>query len=124
MPGAMVSSRSYIVRRGGELMGVRPHRPRPPGVQNLSDTLSAPVGPRPDHETSGTTLKGYFGERYLPAFRFGSFTFSRGGALYRILLRRCEMMFNRARRLSSEYATYQGAQAVSVAANMASRARV
>ena len=33
------------------------------------------------------------------------------------------MMFSRARFLSSELTTHQGAQAVSVAANMSSRAR-
>ena len=33
------------------------------------------------------------------------------------------MMFNRARRLSFESATYQGAKSVSVAAKIASRAR-
>ena len=40
-----------------------------------------------------------------------------------MLLKRWRMMFSRARLLSSERTTYHGAQAVSVAANISSRAR-
>ncbi len=76
-----------------------------------------------DQDTSGTTLNEYGRVGLLPAFRFGSFTFSRDGALYGICFRMCEMMLRRARRLSSEWATYHGPHLVSVARNMSSRAR-
>src|SRR5262245_54730811 len=55
--------------------------------------------------------------------RSGSSTFFRFDCLYGTRLSRCVMMLRRARFLSFVCATYHGAQAVSVAANISSRAR-
>ena len=74
------------------------------------------------------TASGCSGARPVAAWcsssivRSGRVTFSGANGSYGIWPSRCVMTFSRARFLSSEWATYHGAQAVSLAANMSSRA--
>ena len=59
----------------------------------------------------------------VEAGRCGSFSFGSGTSWYGIVDSRCAIMLTRARRLSSDSTTYQGASGMSVIVNMSSFAR-